>query len=325
MKPKILNFLMLCCSLFLVEPLFAQDFTAFPRTGNIVNILVDQHGFERGLVERWMKSGRYRQTSVANLAAPAEKTKKYSAYKPMFVAANTIRNGRVFYDKNKELLIKAEELYGVPASIIVSIIGIESKYGRSRGRHRTFDALGSLAVTEGRRANYFQREWIKFIVIANEQGFDPLKTKGSYAGATGYPQFMPTSYEAYAVDHDGDNDIDIWNDSFDSIGSVANYLNENGWREGELIVTSAEVTDDSQAKLNSFDRNRTQLQLEQQGWKLTLRQKDDSTVFPIRLDNEDGVEHWLGFKNFWVISRYNHSVAYSMAVFQLAEAIQLGL
>ena len=318
-------YLFVCSLLVMFQLAVAENLSEFPRAKNVVEILVKEHGFERTLVEKWMKLGRYRQTPIKNLAAPAEQTKEYSAYKPMFVSSETINNGRKFYEKNKSLLLEAENQYGVPASIIVSIIGIESRYGRSRGRHRTFDSLGSLAVTEGRRADYFQREWIKFLVISKQQGFDPMTVQGSYAGATGFPQFMPTSYEAYAVDHDNDGDIDIWNDSFDAIGSVANYLKENGWRKGEWIVSIAEVTGNSKVKVNSFDRNRTQLDLENKGWVSTLKQTDDSTVFPIRLDGADGVEYWLGFKNFWVISRYNRSIAYSMAVFQLAEAIQLGL
>jgi len=309
-------FLLFSCSLS------AQDFTEFPRAKQVVEILVNEHGFDRVQVEDWMASGSYRTSSVKKLAAPAEKTKSYSQYKPMFVAKDTIRSGQKFREKYKTLLTKAEELYGVPEEIIVSIIGIESRYGRSKGRHKTFDSLGSLAVTEGRRADYFQREWVKFILIANNQGLSPLQVKGSYAGATGYPQFMPTSYEAYAVDHDEDGDIDIWNDAYDAIGSVANYLKQNGWRKGEWIVSSVKLSGDyEKVKINSFDRDRTLADIKALGWQPDIVQSDESLVFPIRFDNDDGAEYWLGYKNFWVISRYNRSIAYSMAVFQLAEAI----
>ncbi|WP_320821736.1 lytic murein transglycosylase B [Reinekea sp.] len=309
--------------LFVSCSLSAHDFSEFPRTPAVVDILVNEHGFARSQVDDWMARGAYQEAPSRNLSAPAETTKSYAQYKPMFLSKNTIRKGRVFRAKHQQLLVKAEADYGIPVSIIVAIIGIESRYGQSTGRHGTFDSLGSLAVTEGRRADYFQREWIQFLVIARQQGLDPLKIKGSYAGATGYPQFMPTSYDAYAVDHDGDGDIDIWNDPYDAIGSVANYLKENGWRRGAIIVSKASVKDPSAAvKVNSFDRNRTLMEVEKLGWYSAIRQPDDAQVFPIRLDGEAGTEYWLGYRNFWVISRYNHAIAYSMAVFQLAEAIE---
>lgn len=308
--------------LFIPVSIAAKDFLDFPRTDHVIDILVNEHGLDRDIVRDWMADGKYREAPVRTIAAPAESTKTYAEYKPMFVAPDIIRNGRKFARSHQDLLVKAEQQYGVPQEIIVSIIGIETKYGRSRGRHNTFDSLGSLAVTEGRRADYFRREWIKFILISLDQGMDPLDMKGSYAGATGYPQFMPTSYEAYAVDHDGDGDINIWSDTYDAIGSVANYLRENGWRPGELIVSAVTVSGDfASVKQNSFDRDRTLAEVEAAGWQPVLRQNDDDLVFPIRLDGEQGTEYWLGYKNFWAISRYNRSTAYSMAVFQLAEAI----
>ena len=307
--------------LIFLAPVLARDFTNFDRTKVVVDILVTEHGIERGLVEKWMDSGVYQQASVSNLAAPAETSKSYVEYKPMFLASSTIKQGQSFYQEYEELLHSAENKFGVPASIIVSIIGIESRYGRSLGRHRTFDALGSLAVTEGRRADYFQREWIKFIVTMHRLGIDPLDMKGSYAGASGYPQFMPSSYEAYAVDHDGDGDIDIWTDPRDAIGSVANYLKQNGWKAGEPILTEATVKGENTLKINSLERDKKLANVDEAGWVLTSRFDVDWYVFPIRLDTEEGAKYWLGYRNFWVISRYNRSIAYSMAVFQLAHAI----
>jgi len=304
-----------------MSPLFAKDFTNFERTKAVVEILVTDHGIDRALVEKWMDSGVYRQSSVSNLSAPAETSKSYVEYKPMFLASSTIKQGQSFYQDNQDLLLSAEKKYGIPAAIIVSIIGIESRYGRSLGRHRTFDALGSLAVTEGRRADYFQREWIKFIVTMHKLGLDPLDMKGSYAGASGYPQFMPTSYEAYAVDHDEDGDIDIWTDPNDAIGSVAHYLQQNGWRRGEIILTEATVSGDNLLEINSLSRDKKLVDVDAANWVLSTRLENDWFVFPIRLDTEDGAKFWLGYRNFWVISRYNRSIAYSMAVYHLAQAI----
>lgn len=299
----------------------AENFLSFPRTADVIRILVDEHGFEQAVVEQWMSEGEYRQESVSNLAAPAEKTKSYVEYKPMFLSWLTVRQGRAFIEEHQALLKRAEEEYGVPAEIVAAIIGIESRYGNSLGRHNTFNALGSLAVTEGRRADYFKREWIKFIVYTRSLGMDPLAVKGSYAGATGYPQFMPTSYEAYAVDHDSDGDIDIWQDPYDAIGSVAHYLSENGWKRGQPIISAVSVADESAIKINSFSRDRKMSDVSAAGWEVEEPFDTDWYVFPVRLDTDDGQKYWLGYRNFWSISRYNRSIAYTMAVVDLARAI----
>ncbi len=317
-----MRYLVLFSLLVSVTVATAKDFTQFERTAAVVEILVTEHGLDREEVLRWMSSGVYRQASVSNLAAPAETSKSYVEYKPMFLASSTVRQGKEFSEKYADLLQSAERIYGVPVEIIVAIIGIESRYGRSMGRHRTFDALGSLAVTEGRRADYFQREWIKFILIMVSQGRDPLDMKGSYAGASGYPQFMPTSYDAYAVDHNEDGLIDIWSDPEDAIGSVANYLKQNGWRVGEPILSEATVDKQNPLEINSFSRDKTLQDIDKAGWVLTSRFETDGFVFPVRLDTDAGQKYWLGYRNFWVISRYNRSIAYTMAVVELADAIR---
>ena len=311
------------CFLLVSLSAHAKDFTAFERTNIAIKALVEEHGLDEALVRSWMAHGRYHQRAVKHLAAPAEKTKTYAQYKPMFLSWDTIWQGRKFAAKYRNWLTLAEQKYGVPSEIIVAIIGIESRYGHSKGRHRTFDALGSLAVTEGRRADYFMREWVKFIVLVHEQGMDPLEMKGSYAGATGYAQFMPSSYQAYAVDLDGDNDIDIWHDPVDAIGSVANYLKQNGWKTGQPIISRARTTkaNDDEISLNSFKRNRKLADIVAAGWQIESPYQTDWYVFPIRLETEEGPEYWLGYRNFWVISRYNRSVSYAMAVYHLAEEI----
>lgn len=309
--------------LFVGSMASSESFTDLPRAQQTVEILVTEHGFERALVEQWMAEGNYRQASVNNLAAPAETQRSYDQYKPMFVSPAMISNGRQFAEDYRFYLDRAEELYGVPAEIITAIMGIETRYGASTGRHRTFDALGTLAVTEGRRADYFQREWINYLLIMRDQGMDPLKTMGSYAGAMGYPQFMPSSYIAYAVDHDGDGTIDIWNNPYDAIGSIGNYLKENGWRRGGPIFEGAMVSGEyQQVKLNSLDRDRTFKEVREAGWQTQTMVAPDDWVFPVRLDDDTGQRYWLGFRNFWVVSRYNRSIAYTMAVVQLAEAIK---
>lgn len=300
----------------------AQGFLSFERTQLAIDKLVNEYGLDKNQVEEWMARGKYHETSVSNAAAPVEQTKSYAEYRPMFLSWHVIWQGRRFASKYHDQLLHSEQQYGVPGNIVVAIIGIESRYGFTKGKHRTFDALGSLAVTEGRRADYFMREWVKFIAMLHQQGMDPLDMKGSYAGATGYSQFMPSSYEAYAVDLDQDGDIDIWNDPIDSIGSVANYLKENGWKAGQPVLSKATVAElEPGLSINTFSRDRKMPQILAAGWKIEAPFDTDWYVFPVRLETDEGPQYWLGYRNFWSISRYNRSISYAMAVYQLAEAI----
>lgn len=300
----------------------AEQLSEFPRTAAIIDLLVTEHDFSASEIDALFAQGDYIASNVESLANPAETTKTYSQYRPMFVSDQTVANGRRFMEAQDRWLSLAEQRTGVPAEVIAAIMGVETRYGNFLGVHRTFDALATLAVTEGRRADYFQRELINFLLISRDQSFDPLSVKGSYAGAMGYPQFMPSSYLAYADDLDGDGSIDIWNDPVDAIGSIARYLSEHGWQPGEPIASRARVSGDyRQVELNSFDRDRTLAEVSAQGWEPLTAASNDAQVHPIRLDGDDGAEFWLGYRNFWVISRYNRSVAYSMAVFQLSQAL----
>lgn len=301
----------------------AEELSEFPRTAAIIEVLVNEHAFDASEVEAWFAEGEYIARNVESLAKPAETTKTYAEYRPMFVSDETVENGKQFMVEQSEWLSKAEGRSGVPAEVIAAIMGVETRYGNYLGVHRTFDALATLAVTEGRRADYFQRELINFLLISRDQSFDPLSVKGSYAGAMGYPQFMPSSYLAYADDLDDDGNIDIWNDPVDAIGSIARYLGEHGWQPNQPIASRARVSGEyRQVELNSFDRDRTLADVAAQGWEPLISASDDAQVHPIRLDGDKGAEFWLGYRNFWVISRYNRSIAYSMAIFQLSEALR---
>lgn len=315
---------LLAISLVTVTAARAEQLTEFPRTSAIIDVLVNEHEFEASQVEAWFAEGEYIARNVESLAKPAETTRTYAEYRPLFVSDETVENGKRFMEDQAEWLSLAEERTGVSAEVIAAIMGVETRYGNFLGVHRTFDALATLAVTEGRRADYFQRELINFLLISRDQSFDPLSVKGSYAGAMGYPQFMPSSYLAYADDLDGDGNIDIWNDPVDAIGSIARYLSEHGWQRDEPIATRAHVSGEyRQVELNSFDRDRTLADVVALGWDPLITAPDDAQVHPIRLDGDEGAEFWLGYRNFWVISRYNRSVAYSMAIFQLSEALRL--
>lgn len=308
----------------LLSPLVkAEGLLDYPLSQTVIDTLVSEHGFDRQEMEALFASGEYIARNVENLAKPAEKTKSYREYRPMFISDQTLSRGRTFMEEQREWLAKAERKTGVPGSVVAAIMGIETRFGGFLGQHRTFNSLATLAVTEGRRATYFQRELINFMLISREQGFAPDSVVGSYAGAMGYPQFMPTSYQAYAVDLDEDGDIDIWSDPIDAIGSIANYLAEHGWRADEPVATRARVTGEYQGvDLNSLRRDETLSHVRSHGWEPLVSLNDPTAlVHPIRLDGEQGAEFWLGYRNFWVISRYNRSIIYSMAVYQLSEEL----
>lgn len=302
----------------------AQDLADFPISTQLIETLVAEHEFERNYVEQLFQEGRYIARNVENLAQPAERTETFRQYRPRFISPQMVNSGLSFMQKHQYWLSKAEAELGIPAEVVSAIIGIETSFGNFLGQHRTFDALATLAVTEGRRAEYFQREFIQFMLIMREMEFEPLSVVGSYAGAMGYPQFMPSSYNAYAIDLDGDGKIDIWNSPADAIGSVANYLAEHGWREGEYVATPVTVNGDYSAlRVNSLERGQTLADVKANGWVPQRVLGDQAPVHPLRLDGDDGPEYWLGYHNYWVISRYNRSILYTMAVFQLAEELRL--
>ncbi|MCH8529694.1 MAG: lytic murein transglycosylase B [Saccharospirillum sp.] len=319
------SILWLSASLFVTAAgALAQDLTEFPLSKHLIDTLVAEHEFERDYVEQLFKDGRYIARNVENLAQPAERTETFRQYRPRFISPQMVNSGLAFMEKHQQWLDKAETELGVPAEIVAAIIGIETSFGNFLGQHRTFDALATLAVTEGRRAEYFQREFVQFMLIMRDMEFEPLSVVGSYAGAMGYPQFMPTSYNAYAIDHNGDGTIDIWNNPADAIGSVANYLAEHGWKTGEYVATSVTVNGEYQnLKVNSLERDQTLADAKASGWEPENALDDQAQAHPLRLDGDDGPEYWLGYQNFWVISRYNRSILYSMAVFQLAEELRL--
>lgn len=304
----------------------ANNLIDYPLSQDVIDTLVAEHQFDRAEMERLFAEGEYLERNVESLARPAERTQTYQQYRGNFITSDSIEKGREFMLQYATWLAKAEAQTGVPASVIAAIVGMESRFGGYLGVHYTFDALGTLAVTEGRRASYFQRELVNFMGISRDQGFAPRSVKGSYAGAMGYPQFMPSSYLAYAIDLDEDGDIDIWSDPVDAIGSIANYLGEHGWRRGQLIATRASVSGNYQnVKMNSFDRDQHLADVRRQGWEPMQALSDDAHVHPLRLDGEDGAEFWLGYRNFWIISRYNRSVLYTMAVYQLSEELRLSV
>ncbi len=286
--------------------------------------MAKQHNFDAEKLTKVLKQTIVSQTILDAISRPAEKKLTWHKYRKIFIKEKRINQGVAFMQNNKAKLSEAEKKFGVPAEIITAIIGVETFYGRIAGSYRVVDALNTLAFHYPKRANFFRSEFEQFLLLAREQGFDPLSLKGSYAGAMGMPQFISSSYRHYAIDFDGDETIDIWNNADDAIGSVANYFVEHGWIEGKPVVVKVKVEGDKykQALDGSLELDINESDLERLGIhsSSSFEKNEKLKLFEFELEKEN--EYWLAHKNFYVITRYNHSSLYAMAVYQLAMEIK---
>ena len=283
-----------------------------------IDDVVQKDGFERSWVEHAMNGARKRQAVIDAITRPYE-AKPWYQYEPLFVTDPRIDGGVAFWNRENTALVKAEAEYGVPAEIIVAIVGVESFYGRQHGGYPVMDSLTTLAFDYPPRAAFFQGELEQFLIMCREQSLDPLIPMGSYAGAMGAPQFMPDSFRKYAVDFDADGKRDIWGDWADIIGSVANYFHLHGWEANGLIVVPA--------ALQTGVKEPTPLEPTTVG---ALRAahvvvssgiSDDAEAELVALQGDTEMHYWVGLHNFRVITQYNRSPLYAMAVVQLADAV----
>lgn len=269
-----------------------------------------------------------RQDRILELIArPAEKSKEWKDYRPIFMTESRVRDGLSFWDQHRDTLTRAEQTYGVPASMILAILGVETKYGSNKGGFKVIEALATLGLDYPPRAPFFRKELREFLVLSKQNGMDPLAVQGSYAGAMGFPQFMPSSWRRLAVDFDGDGRIDLINNPVDAIGSIGNYLKANGWRQGEPVAVRARIQgqDYDNATSKELKPATTLAELARQGLSprepLTQAMPATTAVSGLRLQGTNGGEFWIGFNNFFVITTYNRSILYAMAAHQLAEAL----
>ena len=232
------------------------------------------------------------------------------------------REGVVFWDSHAAVLEEISQRTGVPSALIVAIIGVETFYGRITGSYRVIDALTTLAFDYPRRSPFFTRELEQFLILAWESGKDPLALKGSYAGAMGYGQFMPSSYRAYARSFEPDGVPDIWDNPADAISSVGHYLNAHGWQAGDPVLLDAVANQPPNSLFAAGLKPSQSIEALAQAGLSTEADADPQTqVTPIRLETTEGQRYWLGLQNFYVITRYNHSAMYAMAVWELSQAI----
>lgn len=288
--------------------------------------MVQRHGFSDAALRSLFARVRLSNTVLEAIARPAE-GKPWFQYRSIFLTSSRIQSGIDFWLENRSILNRASARFGVAPEIIVAIIGVETFYGRRSGDYRVADALSTLAFNYPPRAPFFRSELENFLLFSREQGFDPLNLKGSYAGAMGVPQFMPSSYRRYAVDFSGDGRIDIWNNTADVIASVANYLTENGWERGGAVATRATVQGNDYTRLLAKTSEPTLRfdQLAAAGVRTSAPLAGNPLSALLSLQAEVGDEVWVTLKNFSVIRKYNRSALYAMAVHQLAESVRRGV
>jgi len=285
------------------------------------------HVVEQGVDREWasavLDQAERKQSILDAISRPAEKTKPWYDYRKIFLTDKRAQEGVVFAQQHADTLAKVSDQTGVPASVITAIIGVETFYGRITGSYRVIDALATLAFDYPKRSPFFTRELENFLVLAYESGQDPLSLKGSYAGAMGYGQFMPSSYRAYAVDHDGDGIADIWTNADDAIASVANYFARHGWQPGAPVIVPANYDGDSSELFEAgLKPTKTVGELAEEGFAPRSSTDVSLMATPLRLEGLEGYEYWLCLKNFYVITRYNHSAMYALSVWQLSQEIQ---
>ena len=296
-----------------------------PDVEAFIAAMVEQHDYDREQLRDILGEAEMKNSIIEAISKPAEKTLTWAEYRQIFLTRERIDAGADFWRDNREALEDIESRTGVPVEIIVGIIGVETYYGRITGGHRVLDALATLAFYYPPRSRFFRSELVQFLLLIREEGMDATEAFGSYAGAMGRPQFMPSSYRAYAVDSTGDGKRDIWNDWKDVAGSIANYFNAHGWRTGQEVTAQATIGSKWSGPFpeNELKASATVASLSEQGVMFTTSLPGDSAGQLLTLDGPDGAEHWVGFHNFFVITRYNRSVMYALAVHQLGQEIAL--
>jgi membrane-bound lytic murein transglycosylase B len=313
------------------------NFTQWKDVSDFIDRMAEKHGFERAGLESVFRKVRYVDATIQLIKpAPPGKPKNWQAYRARFVEPVRIDAGVAFWNQYADALARAEERYGVPAEIIVGILGVETIYGRNTGNFRVLDALTTLAFdypdtpTRTARMAFFRGELENTLLFARDSNIDPFSLLGSYAGAIGLPQFMPGSIRNYAIDFDGDGKIDLRNSPVDAIGSVANFLAEHGWKRGEPIVFPATVSNsESNRGWDMFIGQGLEAkfsvdELKASGVVPTVEPPADMLYGLVDLQNgSEPTEYWLGARNFFAITRYNRSYFYAMSVVDLGRAVRV--
>lgn len=316
-------------SSFFSNTAFAANLVQDEQVQKFIQTMVRKHDFNRDELEKLFSQVKIKQKILDAISRPAEKSKPWYEYRNIFLKPRRIKQGIQFWKENRQIIDYAHKIYGVAPEIIVAIIGVETFYGTRQGNYRVMDALSTLGFKYPKRSRFFLGELEHFLLMSKEQGFDPLSKKGSYAGAMGMGQFIPSSYQSYAIDFDGDGIKNIWSNKADAIGSVANYFKRHGWQKDQPVADKVSLSKASSlspkdACKRSCKPKLTVADFKHKGVTGKLSVSDNTRAILLALKQKTGMEYWLGYNNFYVISRYNHSTLYSMAVYQLSQEIKKG-
>jgi membrane-bound lytic murein transglycosylase B len=295
-----------------------------PEVKEFIVRVAETSSFSKHQLRKILKAAQSQPAIIEAMDRPAEKSKPWSEYRPIFLTERRIREGTDFWLAHRQALDQASIRSGVAPEYLAAILGVETYYGRLTGSYRVLDALATLAFDYPARAKFFRDELEQFLLLTRDSGLDPLSVKGSYAGAMGAPQFMPSNYRRYAVDAEADGHINLWTDWPDVCESVGNYLKEHGWNPGEPVLSDASVAPDKVSDLDgrTLALSETVGSLRTKGVNFDSTLAENAPALLIALDDTDGT-HWrVGYNNFYVITRYNHSALYAMAVFELAAAVK---
>ena len=322
---KLVSLLFVCCLSF-ATPIFGQDVKQFneDEIGKFINRMVSKHQFDQKELLEIFKQVERKQKVIDSISRPAERVLEWHEYRNIFLTDKRIRLGKEFIKKHQSALLRAQDQFGVPPEVVTAIIGVETYYGEHRGRYRVIDALSTLAFDYPRRKKFFTKELEQFFLLAREQGFSPLELMGSYAGAMGYSQFIPSSYRHYAIDFDQDQVVDLFNNQTDAIGSVASYLKIHGWsRQGKIAVPAKLTKNEKKYRFpKGYKLSQTVKGLKSAGVDFFVPEPSSKKARLLKLKGEIGKEYWVVLQNFYAITRYNYSDLYAMAVFQLSEALK---
>tara|TARA_R110002110_G_scaffold415809_1_gene656471 strand:- start:7102 stop:8103 length:1002 start_codon:yes stop_codon:yes gene_type:complete len=301
-----------------------------PETNDFIQHMIKKHRFNETELTSWLKDAKIQPQIIQSMSKPAEGLPWYK-YKNIFLKDSRIQAGVEFWKNNKDVLAAAHKKYGVPEEIIIAILGVETYYGKYAGKDRVIDSLVTLSFDYPPRSKFFKSELEQFLLLSREEKWDPTVIKGSYAGAMGQPQFISSSYRHYAVDFNKNGKRDLLNSIEDSIGSIANYFKRSGWQKNEPVVFPATVSGEAYKNIKTSRSSPKPTynlkEMEKSGITLKEGVPADKKLMKekfalVSLEEKNETEHWLALQNFYVITRYNRSSLYAMAVHELSQSIK---
>ncbi len=291
---------------------------------NFIDEFSKQHEYSKSTLTSLLGKVKKQTKVLEAIQRPAEKKKNWQEYRNIFITPKRIKDGLQYWVENAQILAAAERRFGVPPEIIVAILGVETFYGRHDGKYPVLDSLVTLGFDYPPRQKFFRSELEHFLLLAQEEKLDTINIKGSYAGAMGKSQFISSSYRQFAIDFDDNGKRDLWESNEDVIGSVANYFKQHGWQVGQPITIPVIISGDRYTEL--LDKGLKPAisisELPQYGVEVDTNSYSQEKVALLELKNDNSIEYWAGFNNFYVITRYNHSHMYAMAVYQLSQLIK---